>query len=503
MRTRRAVALLAAALLKQAAGAGAPTTCRDDVFGGLSADCNLGAGGSVASCCRRLALVELNACFCDAAITAAVKTAVGNDGLLFFASFARTSCGFNVTNGPACPSLTLLVAPGPPPVPQVVAPPRAPQAIAPQSPPLYGSPPPAAATGTRALADVVCDPALAFQHGFFCDALTATGLLQLLATPGPFTLFVPTNTAWYTTLVQLGLTKEELFEDPSLTEIAANHLVRGLYPSSSLYYGQQLDTMHRSAPSVSRELRSATASGVNVSAVYYAVLSAGLTVEVYQKAVFKHVFVAGAQVTQPDVRASNGLLHLVDAVLLPPPPQSLPTSRSVGQLIRERFELSMYENALAGTALLTALDAATPAAPVTVFAPSNAGFIRYAATSPGFFISDATGRAVNPGVPGLRDVLKYGLVVGRFTSGTLSAMTSPLTSVQGSALYLDYIHGVYKNYLYVNGCRARVMDLIASNGVVHILECVPQARASHCCSLAERRADAPPDARAAKLPVAV
>jgi uncharacterized surface protein with fasciclin (FAS1) repeats len=236
--------------------------------------------------------------------------------------------------------------------------------------------------------------------------------------------------------------------------------------------------------------------------------------------------VAGAQVTQPDVRASNGLLHLVDAVLLPPPPQSLPTSRSVGQLIRERFELSMYENALAGTALLTALDAATPATPVTVFAPSNAGFIRYAATSPGFFISDATGRAVNPGVPGLRDVLKYGLVVGRFTSGALSALTSPLTSVQGGALYLDYIHGVYKNYLYVNvrarvmdiaaclrvltqapyslrclqGCRARVMDLIASNGVVHILECVPQARASHC-GVAARRADAP-DARAAELPVA-
>ena len=213
--------------------------------------------------------------------------------------------------------------------------------------------------------------------------------------------------------------------------------------------------------------------------MYYTLLSAGLTVEVYQKAVFKHIFVAGAQVTQADVRASNGLLHAVDAVLLPPPPQSLPTTRTVGQLIRERFELSIYENALAGTALLAALDAATPSSPVTCFAPSNAAFIRYAASSPGFFISDATGRAVNPGTPGLRDVLKYGLVAGRFTSGTLSALTSPLTSVLGGALYLDYIHGVYKNYLYVNGCRARIMDLIASDGVIHVLECVPQVRCLH------------------------
>jgi hypothetical protein len=263
MRTRRAAALLAVSLsvASGAASVGAPS-CRDDVFGGLSADCNLSAGGSVASCCRRLALVELNACFCDASITAAVKTAVGPDGLLFFASFARTSCGFNVTNGPACPSLTLLVAPGPPPVPQVVAPPRAPQASAPPSPPLYVPPPPSVATGARALSDVVCDPALAFQHGFLCDALTATGLLQLLSTAGPYTLFVPCNAAWYTTLVQLGLTKDELFEDPALTEIVANHIVRGMYPSGALYYGQQLETMHRSAPSVSRELRSAAASGV-------------------------------------------------------------------------------------------------------------------------------------------------------------------------------------------------------------------------------------------------
>ena len=266
MRSRRA-ALLGASLLlaRRASGAanvGATTSCRDDVFGGLSVDCNLSAGGSVASCCRRLALVELNACFCDAAITSAVKTAIGSDGLVFFASFARSSCGFNITNGAACPSLTLLVAPGPPPVPQVVAPPQAPQVAAPLPPPLYFTPPPPGPTGARTLADLVCDPASSLQQGFMCDALTATGLLQLLSAGGPFTLFMPCNAAWYTLLVQLGLTKEELFEDASLAEVVANHIVRGLFASSSLYYGQQLETMHRSAPSVSRELRSAAASGV-------------------------------------------------------------------------------------------------------------------------------------------------------------------------------------------------------------------------------------------------
>jgi hypothetical protein len=61
-----------------------------------------------------------------------------------------------------------------------------------------------------------------------------------------------------------------------------------------------------------------------------------------------------------------------------------------------------------------------------------------------------------------------------FTSSSLSALTSPLPTVQGAALYIDFVRGVYSNYLYANGCRARVMDLLATNGVIHVLECVPQ-----------------------------
>jgi hypothetical protein len=77
------------------------------------------------------------------------------------------------------------------------------------------------------------------------------------------------------------------------------------------------------------------------------------------------------------------------------------------------------------------------------------------------------------------------LLLRSYTSSSLSALASPLTSVQGASLYFDFIRGVYKNYLYVNGCRARVMDLLAANGVVHILECVPQARQqAHACASA-------------------
>jgi hypothetical protein len=167
------------------------------------------------------------------------------------------------------------------------------QTAAPPPPPLFQAPAPPVAAGARTLADVICDPSLSLGSGFLCDALTATGLLALLATPGPFTVFVPTcacadvargvrvrvacaafaellrllclvfrNAAWYAALVRLGVTKEELWEDPSLTEVVANHVVRGMLPCKSLFYGQTLPTLHRSAPNVARELRTAAANGV-------------------------------------------------------------------------------------------------------------------------------------------------------------------------------------------------------------------------------------------------
>ncbi len=171
-------------------------SCRDNVFSGLSADCNLNAGGSVGACCRRLAVIEPARCFCDADVVTAVLAAVGPDGVRFFVSFARANCNLTVTSGSACPPppppSPAPPSPAPPAAPQVVAPPRAPQQDAPPPPPLFQAPSPPVAGGARTLGDLVCDPAWALQRGFLCDAATATGLLALLGTAGPWTLFVPT-----------------------------------------------------------------------------------------------------------------------------------------------------------------------------------------------------------------------------------------------------------------------------------------------------------------------
>lgn len=159
--------------------------------------------------------------------------------------------------------------------------------------------------------------------------------------------------------------------------------MRGLRPTSTLAFGSKLSTLHGSAPAVVRQLRAMAAATGRSYAEVYAASNQDLTVEVQRGVIMRRVFVQGCQVTIPDVDAVNGVASAVDCVLLPPPPEPLPGGRSVGAILRARFEASMYRQALQATGFLDAIDQATPDAPVTAFAPSNAAFIVYAAMSPG------------------------------------------------------------------------------------------------------------------------
>ena len=223
------------------------------------------------------------------------------------------------------------------------------------------------------------------EVGFFADALIATGLLQLFNAPGPYTVFAPTNRAWYQALVSLGATKEDVFEDPALTEVIMYHVARREVYTHGMFFGQKIPTMHTAAPNVARAARAALDQGYDPSQVYLA-LTAGLEIEVFQTILRKAYFVNGCDVRRTNVQASNGVIHVVDCVMFPPSPQPLPTQRTVAQVIVDRFELSIFEQALTGAGLLAAVNQASPENPLTVFAPTNTAFIHYIATNPGFFI---------------------------------------------------------------------------------------------------------------------
>ena len=141
----------------------------------------------------------------------------------------------------------------------------------------------AAATGT--IVDVATDA------GFttLVAAVEAAGLVETLSGPGPFTVFAPTDEAFAAALESLGVTAEELLADTEkLTSILTYHVIAGEVPSSTVV-----------------TLDGQTATTVN---------GADVTISVDGEA----VMVNDADVTQVDIPASNGIIHVIDSVLLPP-----------------------------------------------------------------------------------------------------------------------------------------------------------------------------------------
>ena len=155
--------------------------------------------------------------------------------------------------------------------------------------------PAAAAAGTTA-------PAMADQPGTIVDvaagagnftvlveAVKAAGLVDTLSGPGPFTVFAPTDQAFADALATLKITKEQLLADPAkLKTILTYHVVAG-----SVLAGDVMKMDGQDVPTV-----------------------AGPTVKV--KIDGSTVMINDATVTTADIAASNGVIHVIDKVLLPP-----------------------------------------------------------------------------------------------------------------------------------------------------------------------------------------
>ncbi len=120
-------------------------------------------------------------------------------------------------------------------------------------------------------------------------ALEAAGLVETLNGDGPFTVLAPTNEAFEAALAALNLTAEELFADTeTLTAILTYHVLPTDAPAATVVTldGQEVATLNGATILVSVDGDS--------------------------------VMVNDANVTQTDIFASNGVIHVIDAVLLPP-----------------------------------------------------------------------------------------------------------------------------------------------------------------------------------------
>jgi len=133
--------------------------------------------------------------------------------------------------------------------------------------------------------------------GVLVEALTTANLVSTLNGTGPFTVFAPTDTAFNDALAALSITKAQLLAKPDLPEILKYHVVSGKIMSTALTNGQKATTLHCNGHKLNVTLPPA--------------------------------MVNDAKVTTADVDCSNGVIHIINKVLLPAS-TSCPTGGTTG-----------------------------------------------------------------------------------------------------------------------------------------------------------------------------
>lgn len=259
------------------------------------------------------------------------------------------------------------------------------------------------------------------DHTLLEAAVGAANLVDALSAEGPFTVFAPTDAAISALVEALEITAEDLLALPNLGEILQYHVVAGAAMSGDLTDGQEIETL----------------LGENVTVTINA----------------EGVFINDAQVTAADIEAGNGVVHVIDAVLLPP----APVTNTVVDVIVNSEDHTLLEAAVIAADLVDALSAEGP---FTVFAPTDSA-ITVLVEALEITAEDLLA------LPNLGDILQYHVVAGAAMSGDLTDGQEIETLLGSNVTVTINAEGVF-----INDAQVTVADIEADNGVVHVIDAV-------------------------------
>jgi uncharacterized surface protein with fasciclin (FAS1) repeats len=268
--------------------------------------------------------------------------------------------------------------------------------------------------------DIPANAAATGVHDSLVAALTQADLVTTLQGDGPFTVFAPTDAAFEAAGIDLASFDTDE-ENATLADILLYHVYSGAVASSDVTDGL-------------------TVTMVNGADATFAVLEDGT------------VKVGDATVTTADVPASNGVIHVIDTVLLPPVAlEDIPTvATSTGVH-------AALVAALAQADLVTTLQGDGP---FTVFAPTDAAF-EAAGIDLASFDTDEENAT-------LADILLYHVYSGAVASSDVTDGLT-VTMVNGAdATFAVLEDGTVK----VGDATVTTADVAASNGVIHVIDTV-------------------------------
>lgn len=247
-------------------------------------------------------------------------------------------------------------------------------------------------------------------------AADRAGLVGVLDSPGSYTVFAPTDEAFEAS----GITMDAIAAMPSadLARILTYHAIGAEVPSSAAVPGPA-DTLAGFSVIIG------TDDGVTING--------GNAVR------------GGANVVTADIEADNGVIHVIDRVLLPPTVADLARYAGLGAL-SGAVEAANLGEALAGEG------------PFTVFAPTDEAFARLPAGTLEALLKDKDK---------LKSILTYHVVAGDLKAASVLG-GAQLKTLQGQTLQARSAEGQVN----INQARLLKADIDCSNGVIHVIDTV-------------------------------
>jgi uncharacterized surface protein with fasciclin (FAS1) repeats len=292
--------------------------------------------------------------------------------------------------------------------------------LATASNPGYGNPgrSTAAAPAPAGGKDIVATAVGAGNFKTLAAALQAADLVSALQGPGPFTVFAPTDEAFSKLGTETINTLLKPENKAKLQAILKYHVVSGNVLAADVV-----------------KLNNATT--LNGQRVDIKVNGANVTVD-------------GAKVTATDVKASNGVIHVIDTVILPSEKNIVETAVGAGQFktLAKLLETAGLVGALSGEG------------PFTVFAPTDAAFAKLPKETVDSLLKPENKEQ-------LANILKFHVVPGRVFSPD-AVKAGKAATLQGAEVTIKSEGGSVT----VNGAKVAAADLDASNGVIHVIDTV-------------------------------
>jgi len=254
------------------------------------------------------------------------------------------------------------------------------------------------------------------------DALVAANLTGVLSGDGPFTVFAPTNAAF--AKLDPAILNNIISTPSLLTALLQYHVVSGSVTSDMLTNGAVPTLL--SGQSIDVDL----ANGVTLN--------------------------GSSKVTSADIMATNGVIHIIDEVLLP---EDF-VSQTIVQIAASNPDFSTLVSILSKPELADLLAAANdPTQDLTVFAPNNAAFDAVLAALGKDSVDDLP-------VGLLREIVQYHILGGAVFSDQLTNGDVP-TLLENESVTVDLTDGVK-----INNSNVTAPDIEAINGVIHAIDAV-------------------------------